>query len=183
MNDFTWITSVILWISCKEKDLAPWSKSLHKRIAHSGSHQFFCDFHAATWSSYRDWNHFTNEWFYVAPFSSFATSMQRHRVRTILGTTWQINDLKRLLSVILSSTRNECGFLLCSKSLGKGIAAPGSRQLLCDFGPQTCSSYRDRSHFVHEWFYVAHFSYFLTMLQTHGGRIVIEVTSSNNAST
>jgi hypothetical protein len=93
-----------------------------------------------------------------------------------------MNDSTWLTSVILSLRHKDTEFVSWSKWCDRWTIQPQSLQLFCHLAAKTRSSWSDRIDVPDEWFNMTHFSYFVTSIQRHGVRTVIEVTSQMNHS-
>jgi len=79
-NSFRLLSSAILSLCYEDTDIVPCSQSFDKRIILIAYFHLFSHFARKTRSSYHDRSDMTNEWFNMALFSYFVTSIQNHRV-------------------------------------------------------------------------------------------------------
>jgi len=122
MDDFGCLFSVVFSSRCKEMELQLWSKLHNKWITLIGFLELFYHFDAKTWSLYCDWNHMTNECYYLVFFDYFSF--------------WH-EDTK---------------FILWSKWFDKWIVLTGSIQLFSHFDRKIRRSYRDQKYRTNENF-------------------------------
>jgi hypothetical protein len=147
-----WLCSVSLSPRRKNCMFLPNSKSRDKWIAQPGSLQLFCDYATKTGCAYRVQCHRTNDNLYLVLFSYFITSMQRHRVRTMIKVTSLMNDFKRLNSTIFWLCFQDMHLVRWSKLRRKSIISLIPLQLFSRYAVKRRNPYSGLSHTRNDWF-------------------------------